>query len=683
MNIRGKRLLVFADVDHHDGHESDFRAALSRALNKIQYSIFDDIPHIPLNRFSVMIRGILFNDAVLLDGALFTKTISPNSLIQYGICYAIDKKCMFIAIKNNSREVLAENESNLVEGYWEFDYYLDFATQFDRILLEWLGSLKPTCKIKPNKLAVHSFIAFGIDRWNTPDLYEVVSNFSLEKEWTPRIIQDIGSLSKIENLAQAVSQRSFCLFCLDKNNQEEIFLGIGLAIGMGRPFLIIKHKGVELPTSLNGYHGIVEYDSFSQLKEQLSKYTNKFLSDEVLNWEGATYNDLLSQLEKQISSIAPEKLDELESVLLTVNSVLGDIMAKPFALLGEIYREKNHKVSPNNIDLLIKAKEYYEKALSVQKDYQLYQNAVTAIDKHIQLIELIKDKKFRSIPILINLIGGDIKNDQYVQVKEYLLGVVKKLVLEKDLVHAVSLLAAMQVHDKSDQIQGLICQILESAPLEIIKALQNSQQHVAELEVEKIKLCSQIEEKDIQLDKIAKELVFSKEQFELSERQVDRISKELMSSEEQLALSKGQLESLKNQLESSKSQLTLTRENLKQIQTDRDKLDAKMKDISNQLNALKATKDQLETEIETFGGLGGRGVIVDFGDGWAIYRAIHSKLYINRNGERLPARKGLVLMSGDVILDENGIPLEELLPPDAIIIRPNDDLYSQLTNRNT
>ena len=94
-----------------------------------------------------------------------------------------------------------------------------------------------------------------------------------------------------KTLSKAVSQRSFCIFCLNKDNTEEIFLGIGLAIGMGRPFLIIKHRDIQLPKSLQGYHGIIEYDYFSQLREMLEKYTQKFLSDEVFNWEGATYGN--------------------------------------------------------------------------------------------------------------------------------------------------------------------------------------------------------------------------------------------------------------------------------------------------------------------------------------------------------------------------------------------------------
>lgn len=636
MSKSKKRLLVFADNKYHDGHEADFRHALTRALDKISYLVFEEIPKTPEGVFSAMISGILFSDAVLVDGTPYANVISPNSLIQYGICYALDKKCMFVAIKNNSREVLFEIKCKIVDGYVEFDYYLDFLTQFKNNFLEWVDTQKNDSRVKSNTLAVHSFIAFGIERWKTPDLFEIVSNFSLEKGWTPRVVSNIGSLSKLESLAKAVSQRSFCVFCLDKNDSEEIFLGIGLAIGMGRPFLIVKHKSVELPISLRGYRGIIEFDSYFQLKDELSKYEGKFLSDEVFEWEGTTYNDLLSKFEKQIGSIPSNKFNEFESVLLTVNSVLGDTAAKPYALLGELYREKNRKIAPDNVELLIMAKEYYEKALNVQKDYQLYQNAVAAIDKHIQLIELIKEKKYRSIPSLVNLIGGEIKADHYSQVKVYLLDVVSKLVGEKNYAHAISLLAAMQVHDKSEQIQKLIQQILNLAPLEIITALQDSQKLIAELESDKMQMVDRVKEKDLQLDKMTKEINFSSEQ------------------------------------------LLIEKENLEHVKIERDKLSSELKGISDQLSMFHDVMTNLESEIELAKNMTGRGVIVNFGKGWGIYRAIDGEPYVIRDRDKLLAQKGLELYSGDIVYDGDDVQIVEYLPNGAIVVRPDNDHYADV-----
>ncbi len=246
MGDESKKLLIFIDTKDHDGHEADFRFSLDKALGNTPRLIFEDFPKTPQNMFNATIGGILYSNAVLLDDVSQKYKFSPNSLIQYGICYALEKRCMYVAIKNNSRKQPLEIKTTMVEGWAEFDFYLDFAMQFKSKFLEWLASTQSVCRVKPNKLAVHSFITFGIDRWENLDLYEIVSNFGVEKGWTPRIVLDVGSFSKLESLAKAVSQRSFCVFCIDRNNQEEIFLGIGLAIGMGRPFLIIKHEDTEL-----------------------------------------------------------------------------------------------------------------------------------------------------------------------------------------------------------------------------------------------------------------------------------------------------------------------------------------------------------------------------------------------------------------------------------------------------
>lgn len=627
-------LLVFSDTRSVDGHEADFRSALARALDKVSYTIFSDIPKTPENIFSAMIGGILFSDAVLLDGELLNGT-SSNALIQYGICYALNKKCMFVSIKNNSQAVSekASKKPIIIDGLTEFACYLDFATQFK--LVDWLNLPSATRIMKPNKLAVHSFIVFGVDRWENPILYDIISNFSLIKEWTPRFVSNIGALSRLDALAKAVSQRSFSVFCLDKNDPDEIFLGIGLAIGMGRPFLVIKNKNIELPASLSGYNGVVEFESYNQLQDKLSKYEGNFLSDEIFEWEGATYNDLLVKLEKQIGYTSVDKLNNFESVLLTINSVLGETTAKPFALLGEVYREKNRSISPDNIDFLVKAKEYYERALSIQKEYQLYQNAVVVIDKHIQIIELIKEKKYRSIPALINLLGGELKGNHYMRAREYLVSVVSELVERRDYVNAISLLSAMQLHDKSEEIQKLVHQVLNLAPLEIIKALQDTQKYVIELEMNKSEIDAQIHEKESLLSKKTGDLV------------------------------------------STAKKLKIAQEDLEKIRSERDELILKLKDISSQLNVFYETIRNFESEIESAKTTEGRGVIVNFGYGWAIYKAVSGEPYILRKDNRLKAEKGLILHSGDIVYDEDGS--IDFLPTDAIVVKPDNSHYEDVS----
>src|SRR5262249_14642852 len=96
-----KRMLVFVGDHNCEGHKEDFRSSLKRALDKITYSVFEDISKAPESIFSMMVGGILFNDVVLFDATLFAKKIPPDMLIEYGVCLALEKRAMFVAIRNN------------------------------------------------------------------------------------------------------------------------------------------------------------------------------------------------------------------------------------------------------------------------------------------------------------------------------------------------------------------------------------------------------------------------------------------------------------------------------------------------------------------------------------------------------------------------------------------------------
>ena len=119
--------------------------------------------------------------------------------------------------------------------------------------------------------------------------------------------------------------------------------------------------------------------------------------------------------------------------------------------------------------------------------------------------------------------------------------------------------------------------------------------------------------------------------------------------------------------------------NLERIQNERDRLNNRLKDISVQLDVDQKAMNEFETKIESAKDIG-RQVIVNFGHphGWAIYRAIASEPYVVRAEEILSAQKGLVLDWGDIIYDEDGNQILELLPRNAIIVKPDDDNYADV-----
>ena len=87
-----RNILFFVNESDHGGHSDDIRFAIRRALDKVDYSIFQDLPKKPENIFDAIIDEILLSKAVLLDGIPFPKKITPDFLVQYGICYPLNKK---------------------------------------------------------------------------------------------------------------------------------------------------------------------------------------------------------------------------------------------------------------------------------------------------------------------------------------------------------------------------------------------------------------------------------------------------------------------------------------------------------------------------------------------------------------------------------------------------------------
>lgn len=419
-----------------------------------------------------------------------------------------------------------------------------------------------------------------------------------------------------------------------------------MAIGMGRPFLIIKRKDLKLPLSLIGYNGILEYDSITQLRNDLKQYTQDFLSDKVLEWKGSTYFSILARLEIQINQYDANELERAENIINAVNSALGTTLAKSYALLGDVYREKNRKISPNDATLLLKAKEFYEQALRIQKDYKRCEDALTVIDRHIELIDLLTNHQYKSFPRLLTLIGENLTSENYSYIREYLISEVNKLIQNKEYVNAIALLAAMQVHDKSDEIQKLIDQILEHAPIAIpVEALQDSQKYVVELENEKTRLSDEAK------------------------------------------INENRIEELSSQLDTAKLTDAKSKEKILEIEKERDEFKAKLESIYAQFLSVQQTKekleklvtsDELKSKIEDARKLSGRGVVVNFGEtGWGVYKAMNGKPYVIRDEKAFWAYEGLVLIDGDKIRGEDGQG-QDFLPAGTLVLDPEGELYRKL-----
>lgn len=646
MTAASRDILVFVNQSDPGGHSDDIQSAICNALENTDYDFFHTLPKKPDHVFDAIIDEILVSKAVLLDGTPFPQKINPDFLILYGICYPLNKKSFIFTIEKNSCMVSEEKKPSIIEGMLHFEYYLDLVTQLKTRIKQWLQENKTTYQDETTRKPVHAFEVFGVDQQKNPSLYEEIKTFPSATDWKPRFHSNLGSFSALQELARSIGARSFNVFCLNNDNDDNMYVGIGIAIGMGRPFLIIKSRDVVLPRSLVGYNGVIEYEAYPELRDYLKQYAQEFLSENVLQWRGSTYYSILSRLETQIDTYDADELEKVETIINAVNSALGAILAQSFAILGDLYREKNRKLAPNDATLLLKAKEFYEQALRIQREYKRCEDALTVIDRHIEIINLLNHHQYRSFPRLLTLIGEEITAKNYLYIREYLLYEVANLIEQNEYANALALLAAMRVHDKSADIQKLIDKVLEKAPPSLpVELLQESHILIVELENEQIKLLTDIDGKETRIKELISQLGDAKQAVE------DSKEKELKTQKE--------YEDVKSKLESIYAQFL-------SVQQTKDTLERIV------------TNDALRTKIETARELRGRAVVVNFGEtGWGLYKALDSRPYIIRNDKMYLAYEGLVLIDGDTVRDDNGNS-ESFLTSGSIVIDPSSAYYEAI-----
>ena len=166
----------------------------------------------------------------------------------------------------------------------------------------------------------------------------------------------------------------------------------------------------------------------TELTRKLAEYTKIFFSPEIFKtWDGFTYFYLLSKTEKRLND-SKSKLDieEIEKIIVAMTKVGRAPIVQAYILLGDVYRRKNQIIDPLSTDYLRQAISWYEKALKIQENNKRCIDGIEATKKLIQLIDLVKDKNYESIPELIYLIGNGINSEQYQYLRSFLINEVKK-----------------------------------------------------------------------------------------------------------------------------------------------------------------------------------------------------------------------------------------------------------------
>jgi len=476
--IGSNRILVSINDKHKRGHSKDMEYVLKGTRFPKQFQIFEDLQKTPDSFLQLALEKILTSEIVLLDAILDDEGTYKDRLIQFGIAFALEKQRYFYYIKENSaREGKIKSsyiDQHLIEppGYYSFIELLNEK-------IDILSTQTQTKPRKPTDIIHEAFSVIGINESTDPDLARTIREFAIEKKWRSTFYKPPSGINIHEELSQQVGARTFSLFCVNKSADISVYIAIGLALGFGVPLLIIIEEEMAIPQILSGYTGVISYTNTNKidLTKKLSEYSNIFFSPEIFRtWDGFTYFYLLSKMEKRLNEATSQvDIEEIEEIILSITNVGRAPIVQAYILLADVYRRKNQIIDPPNTDYLKQAVSWYEKAQNIQGDNKRCVDGIDSTKKLIQLINLIKDKDYDSIPELIYLIGNGINSEQYQYLRLFLIGEVKKLLGNKEYLTAIALLAAMQKHDKSDDINKLWEDVNPKNFLESIQIYQQNE----------------------------------------------------------------------------------------------------------------------------------------------------------------------------------------------------------------
>lgn len=640
---------LFVSINDFSGHEQDMRWAIKKALGTtVPYRIFQDQAKRFEQRYFVTIESLLFSAGAILDVSPSPQqgaTINPEILIQLGICFAMGKQFWLPCVVNPNLD--QDQLFKWLQGYYNlYPSYGQLADNFKVELspTELQGQRRSERKAAYNHRKSRSFSVFGANA----DTQCFMNSFVANTDWKYLFNRRLNSKQILQSLVEEVGDRAFCIFNLGADQETELYIethvALGISIGLGVPFLILQPSGYALPSILSGYDGVIKYRQFTELESELRKYAVDFLTPDIFTWPGSTYSQLVSRAEEQLELVEDEKeLDKVEEFLTAITTSTDNLPQSAYAALGDLYREKFYKFSDHEIELLKRAKDYYEEAPRLAR----CQDGATVVNKQIELIELLQEKKFRSIYQLIRLLGEEITSENYAALKNFLLREVGKLVQKEEHLHAINLLSTMQLHDESAEINEMIEKILEKRPNIYREAFQDAQNYIKEIEAQEANLTQKLSE----LKTISKtKILHLSQQAKQSEAEVAKLS-------EQIAQTKEEKHTLSVRLESAMHQNQQLATNLAQYETQLDSVRSEHEKLMLTNEQLTTRGGVLRDQFEAERQFSGRTVLVNFGIGWALYTTLGGEPNVKRDGHRITPNEGFEITDGDIIFHA-GTPIQ-------------------------
>jgi predicted nucleotide-binding protein len=114
------------------------------------------------------------------------------------------------------------------------------------------------------------FVAHEFTPEKTDDLRRAIDEALADSGLTPYYADNEVRQGHIltEKIVPKIRSTRFGIYDLSNPDKPNVFLELGAAIGMGKPYLIICERGTKLPSDVLGLDRI-EYDSYVDLTRQL------------------------------------------------------------------------------------------------------------------------------------------------------------------------------------------------------------------------------------------------------------------------------------------------------------------------------------------------------------------------------------------------------------------------------
>jgi len=116
------------------------------------------------------------------------------------------------------------------------------------------------------------------EEYDRSDLHHVLTKafgkFDMKPIYADEIYWHCHKLCKISALIQCTP---FSIIHLTKNPSPNTYIGMGITIGLNRPFILIKEQGIDTPSLISGLD-YFQIDSFIEFRYELSQRVQTFLT---------------------------------------------------------------------------------------------------------------------------------------------------------------------------------------------------------------------------------------------------------------------------------------------------------------------------------------------------------------------------------------------------------------------